>query len=160
MASNSGIPRLDFTTPHVLRNEAEYDAAVAEVDSLLARDPEPKTPDHDRLEFLAVLMEAYEEVHYPMGETGTPQSAVDFMLEQKGMTRADLAPTMGGRSRVSEFFAGKRRLSVVQIQKLRALLDVPADLLIEVPKTGRRAKAPARKRARPIPGSKDGVTGC
>jgi HTH-type transcriptional regulator/antitoxin HigA len=47
------------------------------------------------------------------------------------MTRAELAPILGGRSRVSEFFAGKRRLSITQIQKLRDLLNAPADVLIE-----------------------------
>jgi HTH-type transcriptional regulator/antitoxin HigA len=52
------------------------------------------------------------------------------MLEQKGMTRGDLAEIMGGKSRVSEFFAGKRELSVNQIKALREKLGIPADLLI------------------------------
>lgn len=46
------------------------------------------------------------------------------------MTRAELAPLMGGRARVSEFFAGKRRLSISQIQRLRKALEIPADLLM------------------------------
>lgn len=61
---------------------------------------------------------------------GTPQSVVEFMLEQRGMTRAELAPLMGGRSRVSDFFAGKRRLSMEQVRALRDALGIPADLLI------------------------------
>jgi HTH-type transcriptional regulator/antitoxin HigA len=52
------------------------------------------------------------------------------MLEQKGMTRADLHELMGGKARVSEFFAGKRSLSVAQIRALREELGIPADLLI------------------------------
>ena len=47
------------------------------------------------------------------------------------MTRADLAPILGGRSRGSEFFWGKRRLSLAQIQRLRTILNVPADVLLE-----------------------------
>lgn len=121
---------LDFTKPHVLRNAREYRAAVAEIDDLLDRDPKPGSDDYDRLEFLSVLVEAYEDEHDPIDETGTPQSVVGFMLEQKGMTKADLAPLMGGRARVSEFFAGKRRLSIAQIKKLREVLGIPADLLI------------------------------
>jgi HTH-type transcriptional regulator / antitoxin HigA len=78
-----------------------------------------------------VLVEAYDEEHYPMGETSTPQSVVEFMLEQKGMTRADLVPLLGSKSRVSEFFARKRRLSIEQIRALRDALGIPADLLIE-----------------------------
>jgi antitoxin component HigA of HigAB toxin-antitoxin module len=52
------------------------------------------------------------------------------MLEQRGKTRADLHELMGGKARVSEFFAGKRRLSVEQIRALRKALGIPADLLI------------------------------
>ena len=58
-------------------------------------------------------------------------TAVCALLEQRGMARAELAPYLGGRSRVSEFFAGKRPLSITQIQQLRQLFHVPADLLLE-----------------------------
>jgi HTH-type transcriptional regulator/antitoxin HigA len=123
--------RLAHSGPRLLRSEAEYDAAVAEIDVLLDLKPRRGTPAHDRLELLSVLVEAYDEDHYRMGNAATPQAVVDFLLEQRGMTRADLTAVLGGRSRVSEFFAGKRRLSISQIQKLRRLLNVPADLLLE-----------------------------
>jgi HTH-type transcriptional regulator / antitoxin HigA len=122
--------RLDFTKPHVLRNAREYRAAVAEVDALLDRNPKAGTEAHERLEFLSVLVQAYEDEREPADETGTPQSVVDFMLEQRGMTRADLARLLGGRARVSEFFSGKRRLSIAQVRALRDELGIPADLLI------------------------------
>ena len=123
---------LDFSTPHVLRNAKEYRAAVAEVDRLLDVDPKRGTPDHERLEFLSVLVQAYEDEHDPLDESGgSPRSVVAFMLEQRGLTRADLHEAMGGKARVSEFFAGKRRLSIEQIRALRDLLHIPADLLIE-----------------------------
>ena len=121
---------LDFTKPHVLRNAREYRAAVAEIDEVLDRDPPKGSEDHERLEFLSVLVEAYEEVHVPALRKATPQGVVDFVLEQKGMTRADLVRLLGSRSRVSEFFARKRRLSLSQIEVLRRELGIPADLLI------------------------------
>jgi HTH-type transcriptional regulator/antitoxin HigA len=122
---------LDFSKPHVLRNAKEYRAAVSEIDRLLDTDPKRGTPDYERLEFLSVLVEAYENEHDPLDETGgSPQSVVEFMLEQRGLTRADLRDAMGGKARVSEFFAGKRRLSIEQIRALRDLLHIPADLLI------------------------------
>lgn len=124
------VAMLDFAKPHVLRNAREYRAAVAEIDRLLDRDPRKGSEEFDRLEFLSVLVQAYEDEHDPADETGTPQSVVDFMLEQHGMTRADLAPLFGGRSRVSDFFSGKRRLSMQQIKTLRKELGIPADLLI------------------------------
>ncbi|HEX5438420.1 MAG TPA: hypothetical protein VFW98_14795 [Gemmatimonadaceae bacterium] len=122
---------LDFSTPHVLRNIREYRAAVGEIDRLLDANPKRRTAAYDRLEFLSVLVEAYEDEHDPIDESGgTPQSPVAFMLEQKGMTRADLHGLMGGKARVTEFFAGKRALSVAQIRALHCALGIPADLLL------------------------------
>lgn len=122
---------LDFTTPHVLRNAREYKAAVAEIDGLVDAGAEDRTREsEERLEFLSLLVEAYEEDHYPRDESGTPQGIVAFMLEQKGLTRTDLVPLMGGKARVSEFFSGKRRLSIEQIRALRDRLGIPADLLL------------------------------
>jgi HTH-type transcriptional regulator/antitoxin HigA len=122
---------IDIAAPRVLRSEDDYEAAVAEIDRLLDLDPAPFTPESDRLELLALLVESYEAQHEPIDDSDlTPQDLVDFMLQQKGMTRAQLAEAMGGRSRVSDFFAAKRELSKAQIQALRDLLGVPADLLM------------------------------
>lgn len=124
---------LDFSVPHVLRDEVEYEAAVREVDGLLDADVERGTDGWERLRFLSVLIAAYEEERLPLASYeagGTPQSVVRFMMEQRGMTRADLEPLMGGRSRVSEFLSGRRRLSIGQVRRLRDALRIPADLLI------------------------------
>jgi HTH-type transcriptional regulator/antitoxin HigA len=135
---------LDFSSPHVLRNGKEYKTAIAEVEALLDADPRRGSADDERLEFLSVLIEAYEDEHDPMDESsGSPQSVIAFMLEQHGMTRADLASMMGGKARVSEFFAGKRDLSIAQIKALRDELGIPADLLIPAPRVRRRPTRPA-----------------
>ncbi|MEO7986673.1 MAG: helix-turn-helix domain-containing protein [Gemmatimonadales bacterium] len=122
---------LDFSQPHVLRNEREYDKAVAWADTLTDDMPAKGTKDYDALRFILLLIEAYDDEHYPMGDKSTAQDVVEFMLEQKGKTRGDLAGMLGGRSRVSEFFTGKRRLSIEQVRTLRDELGIPADLLIE-----------------------------
>jgi HTH-type transcriptional regulator/antitoxin HigA len=121
---------LDFTKPHVLRDETEYQAAVDEIDHLLDADPEPASEAYERLEFLSVLVQAYEDAHFPLDDLPTPQAMVDFMLEQKGLSRGDLARWLGGKSRVSEFFRGIRPLSLKQVEALREHLGIPADLLI------------------------------
>jgi HTH-type transcriptional regulator / antitoxin HigA len=123
---------------HVIRSEAEYDAAVAEIDELLDAEPTRGTPEYERLELLSVLVEAYDDEHYRMGEATRPQDVLDFLLEQRGLTRADLTPILGTRSRVSEFFAGKRGLSLGQIRRLRREFKVPADLLIPTERARRR----------------------
>lgn len=120
---------LDFSKPHVLKSEAEYDAAISEIEHLLDQDVEVGSEGYDRLEFLSVLVEHYEDERYPMGSV-TPQQAVTFMLEQKGLDRSDLDEVMGGKSRVSEFFSRKRDLSKSQIEGLRRVLGIPADVLL------------------------------
>jgi HTH-type transcriptional regulator/antitoxin HigA len=130
---------LDFTKPHVLRNEAEYTAAVAEIDQLLDFDPPPHSEAYERLEFLSVLVHAYEEGHFPLEQLTTPQDVVTFMLEQKGLSQADLAQWLGGESPTLAFLQGTRSLSLSQIERLRVHLGIPADLLI------RPGKAPNKR---------------
>jgi HTH-type transcriptional regulator/antitoxin HigA len=125
------MKRLDFSKPHILRNDEEYDAAVAEMDAVVDRHPPVGSREYDRLEFLSVLVAAYDEEHHAIGATATPQAVVEFLLEQQDMTRASLASVLGRRSRVSEFFSGRRPLSLSQVKKLRRLLNVPADALLE-----------------------------
>lgn len=121
---------LRFTKPHVLRNRAEYDAAVREIDRLVDSGPPRGSEPYERLEFLSLLVEAYEDEHFPFDRETTPQDAVAFMMEQKGVTRGQVAQWLGGRSRLSEFWSGKRDLSLRQVRTLRVKLGIPADLLI------------------------------
>jgi HTH-type transcriptional regulator/antitoxin HigA len=122
--------RLISDSPHLLRNAREFRAAVRELDALL--DAEGPAEDRERLAFRSVLVQEYEDRTDPLDEAGgSPQEVVAFMLEQRGMNRTDLAPLMGGRARVSEFFSGRRRLSIEQVRALRAALGIPADMLID-----------------------------
>ena len=121
---------LDFTKPHVLRNEAEYTAAVAEIERLLDTDPPPQSEAYERLAFLSVLVQAYEDAHFPLGQLTTPQDVVAFMLEQKGRSHDDLAQWLGGASPMLAFLEGTYSLSLPQIERLREQLGIPADLLI------------------------------
>jgi HTH-type transcriptional regulator/antitoxin HigA len=121
---------LDFTKPHVLRNEAEYTAAVAEIERLLDADPPPRSEAYERLEFLSVLVQAYEDAYSPLEQLTTPQDVVAFMLEQKGRSQDDLAQWLGGESHLRAFLQGNYHLSLPQIERLREQLGIPADLLI------------------------------
>lgn len=120
---------LDFSKPHVLRTEAEYAAAIAEIEGLLDAEVARGSEGYDRLEFLSLLVEHYEDREFPMGAV-SPRQAVTFMLEQKGLERSDLDDVMGGKSRVSEFLNGKRDLSKTQIAGLHRMLGIPADVLL------------------------------
>lgn len=113
-----------------IRSDEDYDAAHEALISLIDEDTEPGSREHDLMEILELLIKAYDEKHYTLDQYVTPQAVLDFMLEQRNLSRADLASIMGGRSRVSDFFKGKRDLSMGQVKRLRKTLHVPADVLI------------------------------
>jgi HTH-type transcriptional regulator / antitoxin HigA len=135
---------LDFTKPHVLRNEAEYMAAVAEIDQLLDRDLPPHSEAYERLEFLSVLVHAYGEAHFPLEQPTSPQDVVIFMLEQKGLSHTDLAQWLGGARPMRAFLQGTRSLSLPQIERLREHLGIPADLLLSPGKAPNKGMEPTR----------------
>lgn len=110
-----------------IRTKADHRWALKEVERLW--DAEPGTPDGDRVDVLVTLIEAYEERHFPI-ETPDPIAAIEFMLEQKGLTRRDLEPAIGSRGRVSEVLTRKRPLTLPMVRALSALLDIPTTVLV------------------------------
>lgn len=119
-----------FSVVRPIRNQKEFNAAVAELDRLADADPREDTATYDRLELLGILIAAYEADHTPPLKPASPLELVQFMAEQKGMGSSDLAEILGGRSRLSEFLNGSRELSKAQIVRLRDSLGIPADLLL------------------------------
>ncbi|HVS59874.1 MAG TPA: hypothetical protein VHE82_04170 [Gemmatimonadaceae bacterium] len=114
-----------------IRTKKEYERFVEEIDALLDANPREGSAAYDRLELLALLVEAYEDEHEQWGnDPASPQSIVRFMAEQQGVTPGELAQLMGGRSRLSDFYNGNRELSRGQIKAVRERLHIPADLLI------------------------------
>jgi HTH-type transcriptional regulator/antitoxin HigA len=98
----------------------------------------------DRLEVLAILVEAYERRHYPVAAP-SPVEAIKFRLEQTGLSRKDLEPMIGSRARVSEVLGGKRRLTLAMIRRLSKGLGIPAALLVGEEPSGPRTTARGRK---------------
>ncbi len=116
---------------HPIRTKKEYERFVEEMDFLVDANPREGSAAYDRLELLALLVEAYEDEHEQWGDDSpSPQSIVRFMAEQQGVTPGELAQLMGGRSRLSDFYNGNRELSRGQIKAVRERLHIPADLLI------------------------------
>ena len=111
-----------------IRTEAEYDSALSEIERLL--DAAPGTPDCDKLEVLAILVEAYEAEHHPV-PLPDPISAIEFHMDRLGLTRKDLLPYIGGRGRVSEVLRRKRPLTLRMIRSLEAGLGIPAAILVQ-----------------------------
>jgi len=110
-----------------IRTEADYDAALAEVERLWGA--KSGTPDGDRLDVLATLIEVYEAKNYPM-DPPDPIEAIRFRMEQQGLTRRDLEPMIGPRNRVADVLNRKRGLSIEMIRQLHDHLGISAEVLI------------------------------
>jgi HTH-type transcriptional regulator / antitoxin HigA len=111
-----------------IKTEADFRTALAEIERLW--DSEPETPEGDRLDILMTLVEAYERRHHPM-PPADPIAAIEFMMEQRGMTRADLEPIIGSSGRVSEVLNRRRALSLSMIRRLSEELRIPLEILIQ-----------------------------
>lgn len=111
-----------------LRTKADYRAALREVERHW--DAEPGTAAGDRVDILVTLIEAYEAKHIPI-PAPDPIAAIEFMMEQKGLTRRALEPAIGSRGRVSEVMTRKRPLTLPMVRDLSALLDIPSEILIK-----------------------------
>jgi len=115
-----------------IRNDPDYRAALEEIERLW--DAEPGTAEGDHVEVLATLVEAYETSHHPIPPPD-PIAAIEFMLDQKGLTRRDLEPAIGSRGRVSEVLNRKRPLTLPMVRALSALLQIPMEVLAQPYKT-------------------------
>jgi HTH-type transcriptional regulator/antitoxin HigA len=116
--------------PKVLKTEAEYEAALAHVETLM--DAEPGSPDEDELEVFAVLIEDYEAAHYPI-DLPDPIEAIKFRMDQQDLLQKDMTPYMGSQSKVSEVLNRKRPLGLSMIRALHKGLGIPADVLLQEP---------------------------
>ena len=113
-----------------IHTEEDYHAALGEIESLM--DAKADTPEGDRLDVLATLVEAYENKHFPM-ELPDPVDAIKFRMEQSGLTAKDLVPMIGRLNRVYEVLNHKRALTLNMIWRLHNELGIPAECLIRQP---------------------------
>lgn len=111
-----------------IRSRDEHSAALVEIQRLW--NAKPETKEGDRLDVLMTLVEAYEKDAFKF-DLPDPIAAIEFRLEQAGLSRADLAPIFGSRGRVSEVFNRKRGLSIEMIRRLNEDLGIPAEVLIQ-----------------------------
>ncbi len=135
---------------HPIRTEADYDAALSEIERLWGS--KAGTPNADRLDVLLILVENYESKHHPI-DPPDPVDAIKFRMEQMNLTRKDLEPLIGPRGRVAEVINRRRPLSLAMIRSLHQRLHIPLESLVQSTKlaankrlqrTGRRS-APARR---------------
>jgi HTH-type transcriptional regulator/antitoxin HigA len=121
-----------------IRNDVDYEGALHEIERLWGA--KQGTPDGDRLDVLATLVEAYEDRHFPMDKPD-PIEAIQFRLEQQGLDHRALVGVIGDRSRVYEVMHRKRGLSLEMIRRLNDRFGIPAEVLIRPVRPARRRRA-------------------
>ena len=110
-----------------IRSKKDYEAALKEVERLWGA--KLGTREGDRLDVLATLIDVYETMHFPT-DPPDPVEAIKFRMEQQGLTRKDLEPLIGTRTRVAEILNRRRSLSIEMIRRLHKTLGISADVLI------------------------------
>jgi HTH-type transcriptional regulator/antitoxin HigA len=119
-----------MNTLKVIRSETEYKAALVRFEKLL--NATRGSAEYDERDVLAVLIERYEDEHFPI-DPPDPIEALKFRMEQAGASRKDIEPYLGGKSKVSEVLSGKRDLTLSAIRALHKHMGIPAEVLIRKP---------------------------
>ena len=111
-----------------IRTEEDYDKALDRLEKIF--DSDPGTKDGDELEILALLIEDYENKHYPIGPPD-PIEAIKFRMEQMGLKQKDLGEILGHKSRASEILNRKRKLTLNMIRTLNEKLNISTEVLVQ-----------------------------
>jgi HTH-type transcriptional regulator/antitoxin HigA len=124
---------------HPIRTEADHDSAVARIAKLIGAKPD--TAEGEELDILATLVDSYETKHHAI-DAPDPIDAIQFRMEQQGLTRKNLEPLIGSRARVSEVMTRRRSLTLAMIRRVRNELGISADVLIGHPEKKRQKRMP------------------
>ena len=114
-------------THKLIKDEKDYQAALNSFEKVF--DAKAGTPEGDEAEILALLIENYEDIHYPI-EPPDPIEAIKYIMEEKGIKNKDVVKYFGSKSLVSEVLNKKRPLSLKMIKSLHINLGIPYEILM------------------------------
>ena len=110
-----------------IKSETDYDKALAVIDGLMGAAPD--TPESDKLQVLTTLVEAYEAKRWAIGPPD-PISAIEHVMESRGLRQKDFAALIGSQPRASEVLNRRRPLTLPMIRALSMEWNFPADVLV------------------------------
>jgi Predicted transcription regulator containing HTH domain len=132
-----------------IRDEQDHADALAEIQRLWSA-AKPGTPEGDKFDVLATLVDAYEREHYPIDQP-SPIEAIKFAIDQGRFTRADLVKVMGSTAKVTEVLKHQRALSKAMIVRLHHLYAIPYEaLLSDIERAEKKTKAVRANRAKAV----------
>jgi HTH-type transcriptional regulator/antitoxin HigA len=111
-----------------IKTKKDYERAMARLEQIF--DARPGTPEGDELEVLGILIEKYEDEHFPIS-LPDPIEAIKFRMEQLSYSQSDLAEVIGLKSRASEILNKRRKLTLEMIRRLHERLHIPTEVLIQ-----------------------------
>ena len=111
-----------------IKTEEDYNNALARMEQIF-HVPE-NTNEGDEAEVLSILIEKYEDDHFPL-DMPDPIEAIKFRMEQMNIRQKDLAQVVGFTSRVSEILNRKRKLTLNMVRKLNQALKIPTEVLVQ-----------------------------
>ena len=110
-----------------IKSEKDYRNGLERLEVIF--DAPIDTKEGDEAEILSLLIENYENEHYPI-ESPDPIEAIKIRMEELNMRQKDLVGIIGGKSRVSEILNRKKRLTVDMIRELERILQISASVLV------------------------------
>ncbi|MBZ9779910.1 transcriptional regulator [Psychroflexus sp. CAK8W] len=110
-----------------IKNENDYRNALERLEVIF--DAPIDTKEGDEAEILSLMIENYENEHYPI-EAPDPIEAIKIRMEELNLRQKDLVGVIGGKSRVSEILNRKKKLTVDMIRELEKLLQISASVLV------------------------------
>ena len=110
----------------IIENDKDHAQAKGLIEELMGSND---VADRARMAAQARLIEVYERARWPRRTTTLP-NLLTYLMDQHGLSRADLVPLLGTASRVSEVLNGKRELSMSMVRNLRERFQISADVLI------------------------------
>jgi HTH-type transcriptional regulator/antitoxin HigA len=115
--------------PRPVRNDRDLERAIARLEELDERDEDLSPEEREFVELYTSLIEAYEDQRYPLPHAA-PQEFLRALLEDRGLSQADIAPLVGGRGHASEILAGKRSISKAQAKKLAERFNLSVEAFV------------------------------
>ena len=112
----------------ILKTEVDYNSALKRIDTIF--NAKPNTPEGDEFELLSLLIDNYEEEHYPI-KLPHPIEAIKFRMDQMGLKQKDLVVCFGDKSKVSDVLNLKRKLNLKYIRSLHQKLEIPLETLVK-----------------------------
>ena len=110
-----------------IKNEQDYEKALERLEVIF--DAPINSKEGDEAEILSMMIDNYENEHYPI-DAPDPIEAIKIRMEEMNLKQKDLVGVIGGKSRVSEILNKKKRLTVDMIRELERILHISASVLV------------------------------